>query len=321
MVDTVSTDPFTNLYLDHADIRREVAKEASDLRFEGSQNTGDLRREVAKESNDIIKEGLKESFNIRGDVQDSRFETAKATNEIVKEGLKESFNTRGDVKDARYDLSSRITDGINHVTDSTGANFDRLDKQASDFFIAGQQYAFNAARDVAALKSSTDAGFQKVASDIFTQGALTASAANLEAAKNAAAAQLEAAKNTAAIQLELAKNATAAALGQAAISRDIVADGEKTRALLNDHKYHDLNRHLIERESALVEMASENRHWHHRYDDARWAGNRDQFAAQFAALQSTMQNFNSQLSETRQGMTNFGSMVGVGQSSTANSVR
>jgi len=40
-----------------------------------------------------------------------------------------------------------------------------------------------------------------------------------------------------------------------------------------------------------------------------------------AALQNQMQNFNSQLSETRQGMVNFGTMAGVGQTSTNNNVR
>lgn len=54
MVDSVSTDPFTNLYLDHAAIRRDVAV----------GNT------------EVLKEGLKESFNIRGDVKDSRFDIA-----------------------------------------------------------------------------------------------------------------------------------------------------------------------------------------------------------------------------------------------------
>jgi hypothetical protein len=94
----------------------------------------------------------------------------------------------------------------------------------------------------------------------------------------------------------------------------IFTDGEKTRALINDLKYQDLNRNLIERNAELVEERGWGRHWYHHAHQA-------QFGQQFAQLQSQMQNFNSQLAETRQGMVNFGTMAGVGQSSTSNNVR
>lgn len=98
------------------------------------------------------------------------------------------------------------------------------------------------------------------------------------------------------------------------LSDKIGDDGEKTRALINDLKYHDLSRGLIERNSELVEERNWGRHW--------YAGaNQAQFGQQFAQLQTQMQNFNSQLSETRQGMVNFGTMAGVGQTSSANNVR
>lgn len=98
------------------------------------------------------------------------------------------------------------------------------------------------------------------------------------------------------------------------LSDKITADGEKTRALLNDLKYHDLNRALVERNTELLEERNWGRHWYH-------GANQAQFGQQFAQLQSQMQNFNSQLSETRQGMVNFGTMAGVGQTSSANNVR
>jgi len=93
----------------------------------------------------------------------------------------------------------------------------------------------------------------------------------------------------------------------------ITADGEKTRDLISDLKYHDLNRGLVERNAALVELEGDRRHWRHQAEQ-------NQFAGQWAALQSQVQAFASQLQETRQGVTNFGSMTGNAgrQTSTSN---
>lgn len=94
----------------------------------------------------------------------------------------------------------------------------------------------------------------------------------------------------------------------------IAVEGDRTRALINDLKYHDLNRALVERNTELVEERNWGRHWYHGANQAQWASMQNQ-------LQSMNQNFNSQLSETRQGMVNFGTMAGVGQTSSANNVR
>ena len=94
----------------------------------------------------------------------------------------------------------------------------------------------------------------------------------------------------------------------------ITADGEKTRDLISDLKYHDLNRALVERNAELVEEREARRHWRHHADVAQHQG-------QWAALQNQVQAFASQLQETRQGMVNFGTMAGVGQTSTSNNVR
>ena len=104
-------------------------------------------------------------------------------------------------------------------------------------------------------------------------------------------------------QVELAKQSTY-------ISDKIDADGEKTRALVNSLKEQELNRILIERNSELVEERFGRRFWHHGANQGQWA-----------ALNSQLQAFQSQLQETRQGMVNFGTMAGVGQSSTSNNVR
>lgn len=108
-------------------------------------------------------------------------------------------------------------------------------------------------------------------------------------------------------QMETAKQTTY-------LSDKIDGQAEKTRELINSLKEADLNRMLIERNSELVEERGDRRHWRYRADQVQNQG-------QWAALQSQLQAFQSQLQETRQGMVNFGTMAGVGQSSTSNNVR
>lgn len=86
-------------------------------------------------------------------------------------------------------------------------------------------------------------------------------------------------------------------------------DGDKTRSLINDLKYNDLNRYLIERNAELVEWRGDARHWRGAFDQA-----------QYAALNNQVQAFGSQLSEARQRMVNFGTMADVGQTATNNNV-
>jgi hypothetical protein len=162
----------------------------------------------------------------------------------------------------------------------------------TQYFIASQQNANEAARDLASLKVLTDANGARISNEI----------------------QLGIERSAAATALESAKLGAAIALGQSQLSKEIVADGNTTRALINDLKYHDLNRALVERNTELVEERNWGRHWYH-------GANQAQFGQQFAQLQNQMQNFNSQLAETRQGMVNFGTMAGVGQSSTSNNVK
>jgi len=93
------------------------------------------------------------------------------------------------------------------------------------------------------------------------------------------------------------------------LSDKIDADGEKTRALINDLKYNDLNRALVERNSELVEERWGRRYWRD------FAGQN-----QYAALSNQLQAFGSQLNDTRNSMVNFGTQLGVGQRATSNNV-
>lgn len=98
------------------------------------------------------------------------------------------------------------------------------------------------------------------------------------------------------------------------LAEKIGGEGEKTRELINTLRSDDLNRALIERNSELVGERDGRRHWRHLADSYLHGG-------QYAAMNSQLQAFQSQLQETRQGMVNFGTMAGVGQTSTSNNVR
>ena len=215
--------------------------------------------------------------------------TGTVTGEVdVTSLLKDHSDIRQEIADEGRTTVDAVKTAAWHNSDRTGTEADRIVNQATQQFIAAQQYAFEAARDVAALKSATDMHFASLASEIKTQGALGQAASALESAKVAAAV----------------------ALGQAQIERAMLADGNETRRLINELKYGDLNRALIERNAELVEERHYARHWRGGFDQA-----------QFAAINSQLQAFQSQLQETRQGMVNFGTMAGVGQSSTSNNVR
>ena len=117
-------------------------------------------------------------------------------------------------------------------------------------------------------------------------------------------------KTTSDVALSQAQTGREIAESKYAVSRQIAEDGEKTRALINDLKNADLNRMLIERNSDIN---------YYRNDCNRWEGLYGN--GQFASLASQINALQSNLAETRQGLYNFGTMAGVGQSSTQNQVR
>lgn len=258
----------------HADIRREAAEHASEIRYDVATRAGDIRHEIAAGVDQVADIALEQAGNIRREAQagfgQTRYDTAIGVNEVIKESIKGDWHNSDAIKDSRFDLATRVGDAADRVVDRVVGGHAEL----TDRF-------FTVARDTADLRA-------QVIQAIDT----TKMATELNALKGI----IEGQKNT------------------AYLADKIGAEGEKTRGLINELKYHDLSRGLIERNNELVEERNWGRHWYH-------GANQAQFGQQFAQLQSQMQNFNSQLSETRQGMVNFGTMAGVGQTSSANNVR
>lgn len=203
---------------------------------------------------------------------DIRREAVQHTNEIVKEGLKGDYNTQGAIKDARFDINSRISDSTARLSADVDRNADRLDTRF-----------FDVARDTQDIRAQIISAQQAMVTGF------------LGVTKDTEIASLK-------TQVEMQKQSTY-------LSDKIEADGEKTRALINELKTQDLNRMLIERSAEIVEERSERRHWRGNAEQNQWA-----------ALQSQIQAFGSQLSDARNSMVNFGTQLGVGQRATSNNV-
>lgn len=226
--------------------------------------------------------------------------TGTVTGQVnITDLLKDHSDIRQEIADEGRTTVDAVKSSAWHNSDRTGTEADRVTAQASQYFIAAQQYAFDTNRDVAALKAATDLQFANTMGEIKTQGAL-----------GQASAALEGAKTSSAVALAGEKQAAATAMAQALLGQQIVADGNNTRALINELKMDQLNRELIERNAALVDYRGEGRHWQGQFNNS-----------QFSQLVSQVNALNSQLTETRQGMVNFGNMTGVGQTSTSNNVR
>lgn len=203
---------------------------------------------------------------------DIRREAVQHTNEIVKEGLKGDYNTQGAIKDARFDINSRISDSTSKIITDVDRNADRLDTRF-----------FDVARDTQDIRAQIISAQQAMVTGF------------LGVTKDTEIANLK-------TQVEMQKQSTY-------LSDKIEADGEKTRALINELKTQDLNRMLIERNAEIVEERGERRYWRGNSEQNQWA-----------ALQSQIQAFGSQLSDARNSMVNFGTQLGVGQRATSNNV-
>lgn len=180
---------------------------------------------------------------------------------------------------------------------------DKIQQQATDFFIAGQTRDFESARDIAALKAQQDLSSQKISTEIL-----------LSTERGATAAALESAKVATAVALGQATLSKEVAESKYDISKQIAYENEKTRDLVNSLKNDELNRLLIERNTDINNLRGD-------YWGVRDGLLNSQFAALSSQVNSQVNALNSQLAETRQGMVNFGTMAGVGQSSTSNQVR
>ena len=284
-----------------------------------SQEHGSIRHDIAVESARLGGQMGAESCNIRGAIGDVRREGSEHTSDIRYNLAERAGDIRrelADVKDVLND-STRVEGGrtreagaehtgeiIKEGLKATAITDAQIKDARYDLASRIENSADRIERGISESRASMADRFFSVGRDLsaISQGQATL-AKDVEL--NSLKGMIEGQKNT------------------QYLSDKISIDGDKTRSLINDLKYHDLNRGLVERHASLVECESERRHYRDRWDDARFNQRQDQSGAQFAQLQSQLQAFASQLQETRQGMVNFGTMSGQSgqQSSTSNNVR
>jgi hypothetical protein len=280
----------TNLHAGQAAIRHDIAVESARL---GTQigveaaslhkHVGDMRQEDAENFGHTRRDIQSTASDIRREQAvgfgDTRYNIAENASDIRRE-VAGGFDKTGDM------IMQEGQEGIMATKDAradvadriTGASDRSTDRIMELRGLVGERF-YTVGRDLADLRQ----GQATLAKDVEL---------------NALKTQIEGQKNT------------------QYLSDKITMDGEKTRVLINDLKYHDLNRSLVERNAELVECESDRTHWRHRADQS-------QYASQWAQLQNQVQAFQSQLQETRQGLVNFGTMAGNAgqQSSTSNNVR
>jgi hypothetical protein len=241
----------------------------------------DIRREAAEHTNEIVREGIKSESVIRR-------EGAEHTKDIIQESMKGIYDNAMHIKDTRYEVVSRIE-----------SNADRLDKSITDA-------NFNLSNRVENSADRLEAHLSRVESSVtdrfFTVGR---DLAELRMGQVALGKDVE---------LQALKTQLDARTNTQYLNDKIVSENDKTRVLINELKCAEQNRLLLERNAEIVEHRHYGHHWRGQYDQNQWQNLSQQLASQTA-------NFNSQLSEARQGMVNFGTMAGVGQSSTNNNVR
>lgn len=271
-----------------------------------SQEHGSIRHDIAVESARLGAQIGAEACGIRagqGDIRreqaggfaDTRYNIATNSGDVRRELASEHCRTNAAVKDARHDVLVGVDDSKDFLASQADSNADRIVDRIGELRGTTSDRFFAVGRDTMDLRAQV-------------------SALGVSVRDNAQLSALQTEKAVLQNTIEGQKNTQY-------LSDKIVSEGEKTRVLINDLKYHDLNRGLVERNTELVNCEQDRRHYRDRWHDGRWDQVQAQFAGQWAQLQSQIQAFQSQLQETRQGMVNFGTMAGVGQSSTSNNVR
>lgn len=208
-------------------------------------------------------------------------ESRKEAVDHTNEIVREGLKTESAV---RRDVSDSTYKSL-VASDAVGDRLiDQLDKQYHR--MEGRDY--DSMRDISEMKGTITANQTAILAEMRLASERGARDSEIAALRS----QIEAQKNT------------------QAILEKVGVDGTETRRLINELKVDDLNRMLIERNSEIVEERFGRRHWRGSWDQS-----------QFSHLNNQLQAFQSQLQETRQGMVNFGTMAGVGQSSTSNNVR
>ena len=123
-----------------------------------------------------------------------------------------------------------------------------------------------------------------------------------------AAAAKDAEINALKTQVEMAKQTTY-------LSDKTDAQTQHIIGLINANRDADQNRMLVERNTELVAALNDGRWWRD------WGHFRGSYDSNVQAVNSRLNSVDSQFEATRQGMVNFGTMAGVGQTSTSNNVK
>jgi hypothetical protein len=250
----VSTDPFVNLYLDHADIRREASEHTSDLRREQATDTATIRREASEHTSDIRHEVANEAHRVNSDVKDGQWKVTTA------------------IAAAATDLAKQLDSDTDRISAQMTADTDRIAQRSADYFINTSNKLSDNAIQLAGIKATTDLGMARLQFDI----------------------QSAADKAVAASQLEAAKLSGSMALGHAQLERSILQDGNETRKLINEIDRGGLERRLIERNADLHGYRHEADRWRGHYDQAQFAALSSQMQAvnsNVAATRSDLVNF------------------------------
>jgi hypothetical protein len=261
-----------------------LSSEHSHIRREGAEHASDIRREGAEHASDIRREAAEHTSNIRREAAEHTSDLRREGAEHTNEIVKEALKSDFALRGDIKDSCLDVANRVGHSTDRIAAQLTAHDTRVADRFYSVGRDTQDIRAQIVAQQQQMVAGFATVAKDT--------EIASLKGI-------LEGQKNT------------------AYLSDKISTDGEKTRELVNKQNDEFLNRLLIERQTELYSCCKPPRCCH-GYDGNN---NNNQIATQLAVLQNQVQAFASQLTETRQGMVNFGTMAGVGQSSTSNNVR
>lgn len=204
--------------------------------------------------------------------------------------IKKEENQMADVTEKDiFDLQTSIKDARHDIIRSTDSDTDRLQGDITSHNSLVMDRFFAVGRDTADLRAQvTGVGYQ--VRDGF-----------VAAAKDA---EINALKT----QVEMAKQTTY-------LSDKIDAGNQRTTDLISALNDSNQNRMLVERNTELVAALNDGRWWR---DWGNFRGNWDS-NQQFVA--NRLNALDSQLQDTRQGMVNFGTMAGVGQTSTSNNVK
>ena len=319
MADTIyAPDPWSALAAQHSDIRREGSVERGEIRYDIATRAGDIRTEVSDGVSEV-------RYDVATRSAENRYANAIGQSDIRREQALGFGDVKYSIAEHSESTNRDILQTGAHTAVKVDEAADKIQQRATDFFLSGQQRDFDTSRDLAALRAQTDMASQKLSSEIL-----------LTTEKVGAANALAVEKVGTAVALESARLGNAVALGQANLAKDIAQskydtgreiaeskydlskqmayENEKTRDLINSLKNDELNRMLIERNTDLQGCRSD-------YWGVRDGLLNNQFAALSSQVNSQLNALNSQIAETRQGMVNFGTMAGVGQSSTSNAVR